>query len=195
MDPNRDNVDCCANAYDDAMLAYKDYHNMIESYFQKNFISNSKYEQGLVIDLHGQSHPENWIELGYVLSVAELNLNVLTKAQKSSISYLGSISPFDYDNLVRGVASLGGIMQNKFNFKAVPSPANPSPKNKNYFNGGFISQTYGSKYTLANRLNAIQIEMPFAMRDDPVYEGYAKKVAECIFDYYVLHNFDKLNIK
>lgn len=91
--------------------------------------------------------------------------------------------------LKRGKVSLGGIMQNKYNLKVVPSPQYPDPGNGNYYNGGFITQKYGNSL---NRLNAIQIELPFAMRDDRVYDMNARLVASCIYEYYAMHNFDKL---
>jgi hypothetical protein len=56
MDPNRDDKDCCQNQIDDCKKAYDDYHEMIIKYFQNDFMMNTLplYEQGLIIDLHGQ---------------------------------------------------------------------------------------------------------------------------------------------
>jgi hypothetical protein len=80
-------------------------------------------------------------------------------------------------------------MENKYALKVVPSPQFPNPGNGNYYNGGFITQKYGNP---SNRLNAIQIELPFAMRDDRVYDINARLVAACIYEYYVIHGFDKI---
>ena len=51
----------------EAVEAWTAYHAFIQS--AKEGISGP----GLLIDIHGQSHPEGWIELGYTLSREQLN--------------------------------------------------------------------------------------------------------------------------
>ena len=198
MDPNRNSIDSCRVQTDDCRLAYNDYHSFIETYFKTNFLNNrqnsklSKYKQGLIIDIHGQSHPENWIELGYYFSLSELNLAVLPNTLSSSVNTLRTLSNYSLEEIIRGQVSLGGIFENKFGLKSVPSPTYPSPRNGNYFQGGYITQTHGSFYPTPYSLNAIQIEFPFYMRDDPDYLNNAKKAASALFDFYWLHSFNKL---
>ena len=135
MDPNRNNIDSCRVATDDCHLAYNDYHSFIETYFKTNFVTGKKtsklsnYKQGLIVDIHGQSHPENWIELGYYFSISELNLAVLPNALSSSVNTLRSLSNYSLEEIIRGQVSLGGIFENKFGLKSVPSPTYPSPRN------------------------------------------------------------------
>ena len=107
MDPNRNETVSCTTQVDDCMIAYTDYHEMIETRFKKEFMqSKSKqiYKRGLVLDIHGQTHVENWVELGYLLSKEQLNtptLNPLT--MKSSIDNLiRHSSPYTMDDLIRG---------------------------------------------------------------------------------------------
>lgn len=192
MDPNRNDMECCASKQEDSYKAYSDYHNMIIKYFRDDFILNGskRYEQGLIIDIHGQSHPEKWIELGYTISTDDLRLvRPLTSSIKSSISWLGSKSIYNYNDIIRGKVSLGGIMQQKYGLKVVPSPDFPDPgKNGNYYNGGFITQKYGS----STRLNAIQIEFPYVMRTDSAYDMNARIIAACIYEFYTVHSLDKV---
>jgi hypothetical protein len=136
---------------------------------------------------------ENWIELGYLLKASQLDSAVLPVTSKSSFNLLASLSGYKLDEIIRGSQSLGGIMQQKYNFNVVPSPANPSPKNASYYSGGYITEAHGSYYSNGYRVNAVQIELPSSMRSDAVYEANGKKIAACLFDFYWTHNFDKFN--
>jgi hypothetical protein len=190
MDPNRNASECCANQRDDSIKAYTDYHSMITNNFKVNFMLNGprSYRQGLIIDIHGQSHPENWIEIGYLLSSSQLN-RTLDKTLRPSVNYLILLNNYDMEGVIRGNLSLGGIMQQKFNLKCVPSPLYPSPNGGNYYSGGFITSAHGSSQTNEYRLNAIQIELPFSMRaNDTAVNLSAKQVAASIFEYYNRHS-------
>ena len=123
MDPNRNTIESCEKANELCTKAYSDYHNFINKDFVHDFLLNGKlkYKQGIMVDIHCQGHPEDWTEIGYLLSDNELNSNNL-KASKSSIQLLASLSSYSFENLVRGDVSIGGILQNKFNLKAIPSP-------------------------------------------------------------------------
>lgn len=148
------------------------------------------------MDIHGQKHPEGWIELGYLLTSTDLsNLNSnLTK--KSSINKLVLLSNQTFDELIRGNNySLGGIIQNKYNFNVVPSPNNPKPSTgANYYSGGFISKNFTSPDRSMYRLNAIQMELPYVLRTNNVVDN-AKKLADCIYEYYVRNSFGNKNSK
>jgi len=106
MDPNR----CPAESYcdEESEIAYKDYHRMIETYFGEQFMLNESkrnFTQGLLIDLHGQCHEENWIELGYLLTSNDLNkdLNTLYAKKKSSLEVLASLTNKSIETLIRGL--------------------------------------------------------------------------------------------
>lgn len=112
----------------------------------------------------------------------------------SSIYNLSKQSDQSYDSLVRGNEfSLGGIMQNRFNFKVVPSPKYPSPCEAKYYKGGFITENYGSLKSLDYRLSAIQLELPTNLRhgtEEEIIEN-SKKLAACIYDFYCKNYLNK----
>ncbi len=193
LDPNRNSVDCCSATNNDGYKAYLEYHNFIKRFEYEFMELNSKgYKQGLLIDLHGQSHPEDWVEIGYLLTEEQFDKTVLTNPSDSSIRLLDAVSPYSFENLIRGSVSLGGILQTQNNVKSIPSPNNKSPgANGNYFTGGFITRTYGSINCKKSRINALQIEAPYFMRDTKNVGNYAKILAKAIYDYYVLHGMDE----
>ena len=102
MDPNRDMDVSCANEVDDCRQAYNDFHFFIKKYFAIDLMgrSSNQYEQGLLIDIHGQTHAEGWIELGYLLSAKELDTKVF--AYQSSIRQMASLSKYSFEDLLRG---------------------------------------------------------------------------------------------
>ena len=115
-------------------------------------------------------------------------------ANQSSINKLASLSNKTFEDLIRGKNnSLGGIIQTKYNFKVVPSPTFPTPNKGNYYNGGFVSQTYSSAQMSAYRLNAIQMELPSDLRHGTVSQIIedSKKLADSIFDFYIINSFQK----
>ena len=64
----------------EAADAWKAYHGFIDK--AKQDIGGP----GLLIDIHGQSHPEGWIELGYTLSQGQLNGKGYTPKDSSIFS-------------------------------------------------------------------------------------------------------------
>ncbi len=102
MDPNRDLTASCSNEIDDCRKAYNNYHDFIQANFHRDLIKNGlfNYEKALLIDIHGQSHPEGWIELGYLLTARELDTEML--ADQSSIRQMASLKEHSFENLIRG---------------------------------------------------------------------------------------------
>lgn len=82
-------------------------------------------------------------------------------------------------------------MQN-YGLDTVPSPAFKSPNGGNYYSGGFITKTYGSKNCPDHRISAIQIELPYHLRKNSAYEKTGTLLANAIFEFYMLHGFDKI---
>lgn len=195
MDPNRDLENCCLNANPDAYTAYKDYHSMIEMCFRKNFLQSNNFAQGLILDIHGNSHEEQWIELGYLLTKSDLENEKLSNSLNTSIRSLASKSYLSLEEMIRGEkVSLGSLIESKSNFKVVPSPGYKSPKGGNYYSGGFITEFHGSFYDISKRLNSIQIELPIWMRTDKYIDLSAKHLARAIFEFYQLHSLNSLMI-
>ena len=168
--------------------------NNLSFLFFKNlfYLDSIHYKQGLLIDIHGQSHPEGWIELGYLLTSSELNStsNLIDPFQKYSLNSLAAKSNYSFEDLIRRNVSLGGIMQLKHNLKVVPSPEYLSPNGGNYYSGGFITKEY-STFSKKARINAIQIESPYSLRVDGAIENYSDKVANSIFEFYTLHKLNE----
>ena len=194
MDPNRNSSECCQNQNDDCHRSYNDYHGLIREQFENAFMINGtrQYEQGLLIDVHGQAHPEKWIELGYMLSSIDLNAETLKRPAISSVRRMAALSEFTFEEIVRGNKSLGGILYNKFNLKVVPSPQYLSPKEGRYYSGGFISWSHGSIRCANHRVSALQIELPRYLRETPNIESTGKTMASAIYEYYMVNKMDKL---
>lgn len=105
MDPNRAPEIACITTTSDCTRAYNDYHWMIETKFFQEYIQAKPqhYSMGLVLDIHGQTHAENWIELGYILSKDELNKQVLDFGKmKSSVDNLISHGRHTMEDIIRG---------------------------------------------------------------------------------------------
>ena len=115
MDPNREPEAALYDNSEDSAIAYNDYHNMIETHFCENLMANDEphFSQGLLIDLHGQSHKENWIELGYLITgknFGKIDLNSIEK--KSSMSLLAGQFDNDLEKIIRGMDRQISIFHN-----------------------------------------------------------------------------------
>ncbi|CAD5125005.1 DgyrCDS13245 [Dimorphilus gyrociliatus] len=157
MDPNRNRQE---GAYDntEALRVYDDYHGFI------NQAKNSINSFGLLLDIHGQSHAELWIELGYLFSREMLNTNDTNPETSSIFSLSKRFKNVTFENLLRGSESYGKLLDD-LSYKTVPSPSYWSPGNGRYFRGGYITQTYGSRNE--GEIDAIQIESPRNLRFTP----------------------------
>jgi len=193
LDPNRNDIDCCSGTNNDGYKAYLEYHNFIKRFEYEFMELNAKdYKQGLLIDLHGQSHIEDWVELGYLLLETQLDRPILNNPSDSSIRLLDAISSYSFESLIRGTVSLGGILQTEFGVKTVPSPVHKSPGVGNYFTGGFITRTYGSINCKRSRINAVQLEASYDMRDNAQITNSARILSKAIYDFYMKHNMKDL---
>lgn len=192
MDPNREPTLACMTQVDDCFIAFTQYHAMIDDNFKRDFVLAKGYDQSLVLDIHGHTHAEDWVEFGYVLTRQQLNSPSLSPStMQSSIDNLVAKSPLSMDELVRGDLSLGGILESLHKIKSIPSPKNPRPNDNNYFTGGYISQVHGSYMNRLQPFSAIQIESPSSLRQTATVDDFARKLADAVFQYYLLHSFDK----
>merc|ERR1719234_1136588 len=134
---------------------YAEYHNYLE-------VAKTEVCRGLFIDLHGQNHQQNSIELGYLYKRAELNSGDLSEFGTSVASLLrrSGLTPAQ---LVVGEGSLGAILE-RSGYQAVPSPRQPGPGDQRYYKGGFITQTHGSSQ--GGEVDAIQMEVPAEIRHE-----------------------------
>jgi hypothetical protein len=150
--------------------------------------------RGLLLDLHGHGHAIARLELGYLLSGADLRLSDQALASKgvmttSSIGRLANdaVSHATPVVLLRGTSSLGALLVRN-GFPSVPSPSDPAPAAADeYFTGGYITERHGSSG--GGTVDAIQIEANRAgVRDTPEnLDRYAAAIVSSALEYLSLH--------
>lgn len=149
------------------------------------FLTTAKSQMtgGLILDIHGQAHPERWIELGYTLSKTSLNSGIFS-ASCSSISHLASqLINVSSESLVAGNRSLGKYIEEQNNsYVCVPSPSHPSPNNGSYYSGGYIIKTFGS--LSSGTADAIQLELPQWVRAAEERPRFCKALARAVMKFW-----------
>ena len=151
--------------------------------------------RGLLIDLHGHAHDVARLELGYLLTDAELRQSDAVLAgsdamRRTSIARLATDSRRLSDRgvgLLRGDNSLGTLLSVS-GYAAVPSAADVAPLvGQGYFNGGYNTSRHGS--VAGGALDAIQIECPFpGVRDTPAARAaFASTLAAAMATYLERH--------
>jgi hypothetical protein len=128
---------------------------------------NAVYEPNRLSLGHG--HPENWIELGYLLDnyTLELSKEELDRGSdkfRTSIRTLSKRYPdIPFSSFLRGHSSLGSRLALTHNLTSTPSQEHPHPhREQKYFAGGYCTQTYGSRN--GGNIDAVQIELPKILR-------------------------------
>lgn len=153
-----------------------------------------------MIDVHGQAHPANLIELGYIMDPSNFNLNVLpdSLASTSSLNKLKQLSSQSLEELIRGnTYSFGALLYKNAGYQSVPSPNFKSASSDPfYYNGGPITYMYttNSQYNQF-KLAGFQMELPTLLRNgtNDTLVSIGKNLASCIYDYYYINSFDKTN--
>ncbi|XP_063287722.1 uncharacterized protein LOC134572596 isoform X1 [Pelobates fuscus] len=175
LDPNRDK-DEAAFGIPEAEQAWDDFMNFIG-------LAKSQMSTGLLIDIHGQAHPEQWIELGYLISMSNLDSGKFSAADSSIYSLSKQLTDISFDTLLRGSRSLGKFIEEQNGkYICVPSPTNPAPNGGNYFSGGYIVSTHGSK--LKGQVDAIQIELPRWIRESTERPRFSIALAKALLNFY-----------
>ena len=182
LDANRE-IKEAAFGNEAAENAWRLYHQKIKD--ARNAIKGN----GIVLDMHGQSHKEGWIELGYLIYSKYLDRLDNGMSKKSSIKTLTQragdmMPPVSFIELISGNASLGGYLQ-KEEYSVVPSPSNLSPNGGGYYSGGYITRAYGS--LSGGAIDAIQIESPRTLRGRYNGPDYAKHLASAIYEFTKLY--------
>jgi N-formylglutamate amidohydrolase len=156
LDANRE-IQEAAQGNKEATKIYNTFHFAIQTSIEE---VNKKFKQGLYIDLHGHSHPNNYIEFGYLLSNDILKLSnkeIETFKELSSIKNLSNSSKENFVQQIKGKNSLSGLMATK-GYKSIPSFDIPYALDDKYFKGAFSTKQYGSYY--GGNINSIQVEFP-----------------------------------
>ncbi len=187
LDANRE-IGEAAQGNATAETAWREFHEFIEA--AKDAVLDG-FGRGLYIDLHGHGHDNQRLELGYLLSAADLErsdalLDDAGLVAKSSIRALVGQSSAGFVELVRGTTSMGGLL-GPLGFPTVPGPAQPNPGGEPYFTGGYNTQRHGSRD--GGAISAIQIEMNYiGVRDsEGSRAAFASALAEALEVYMSAH--------
>lgn len=175
LDANRD-VDeaSCGNAA--ATVAWEEWHSFIEIAKSASIAASGR---GWLEDLHGHGHDVQRLELGYLLTNAELDLpdSLLEGLEASSSVRQLSLddSATTFAQLLRGPASLGALFAAE-GYPAIPSPADPMSLGADYFDGGYNARRHGC--VESGEICAVQIEANrIGVRDsDENVERFAEAV-------------------
>ncbi len=201
---DRQKIDCNREIIEGAqgnantILAWNEYHTFIQIAKQAVISSTGR---GLLIDLHGQGHSIQRLEIGYNTDTGDLFKSTLTSSDRydSSIRELGERSRLTFDQLVRGDLSLGTLMQSR-GYPSVPSTTNLNQGTVNgvynpYFTGGYTVEIYGSKGSNSGAFNAIQIECNYTgVRDSSSNRAaFASALTDALDIYFPLHVGMKLS--
>ncbi len=199
---DRDKIDC-NRAVDEgaqgkpaAVTAWTEFQNFI------NVSSNTvitNFGRGFYIDQHGQGHPEQRLELGYLLDKYDLTntdarLDIVSSYKNSSsIRTLANsvVTSNTFSKLLRGTNSFGEWMVAE-GFPSTPSFTTPAPfpnpsAATSFFDGGYNTAVHGSDG--GGPLSALQIEANYTgVRDTSsnrtVYAQALARVMERYFSYY-----------
>lgn len=193
IDCNRNIADgACGNA--EAEIAWTEFHQFIET--AQETAQAAYDDKAIYFDLHGHGHILQRLELGYVLTGAQLGLsdNVLNTTEyieQSSIQNLvnQNVNGYTHAQLLRGDFALGTLMAQS-GYPSVPSQQTPNPGSLNpYFNGGYNTANY-TCYTPGKTINGFQLECNFMnVRDTPNHrKAFADTLASVLLTFLDHHH-------
>ena len=175
LDPNRPLAEAaCGDP--EAEIAYGEWHAFIDAAKEAVLQSTGK---GWYMDMHGHGHVIQRLEIGYLLSAAQLDLPDAeldanpALEDTSSVRTISRESPATFSELLRGPESLGSLYAAE-GFPALPSAGDPRPSGSPYFSGGDDTRRHGCGAEAASfggsaggNICGVQIEANFAgVRDD-----------------------------
>lgn len=187
LDANRD-VDEAAQGNIDAETAYMEYFDFVRT---STTALQSDCGVGVVFDIHGHAHPEQLVELGYLVSgstlgktTAELNaIDTSTTSMASLLDQPITAAGSTLTQVLRGSAALGTLLEEQ-GVDSVPSRGITHPTGS-YFSGGYTTRIIGTDMDGdAGGVDAIQIEMPSDLRADDTFDEAASKLAAAIVDFF-----------
>lgn len=184
LDANREIVEA-AQGSPEAERAWREYHASIE---RARAVVTERFGRGLYVDLHGQSHPQDWIEWGYALSgrdLAKSDRELEKIAARSSIRELASRRDRTLAELLRGPRSLGGLAE-ALGHVSVPGPTHPHPDGADYFSGGYSTKRHGSR--AGGKIDGVQLELPRSLRRERhARERVARDLAQVFTEFLRAH--------
>ena len=183
VDQNREMVEgTCGN--EKMEKPWKQFHHYIDSALS---LAVGKYGNSVYIDLHGHGHPNQRLELGYLLKAEHLvdldkTLNDDSVSKKTSLNNLLVSKPVLLEDLLIGDNAFGSLIADK-GFAAVPSKQDKAPLvSERFFNGGYNTSYYTSpKYP---HVFGFQIESNYKGVRDPLGRPlFAAAFSETILTY------------
>lgn len=156
------------------------------------YIDDAKAAVGgpaLYFDIHGHGHSVQQVELGYLISGADLDNNNLNSTT-SSIRSLDTRYPnIEFNTLLRGEYSFGDFIVEE-GFPVVPAPGTGGPEGLPYFYGlnAYNTQRHGSR--AEGVVDAIQIESCRDHRSDTIRPAYVRAIARAIYNFRTLYYGD-----
>lgn len=144
LDANRNLLEgACGDA--EAQVAWNEFQDYLTA--ARNAVTTA-HGKGWYMDMHGHGHEFQRLELGYLLSDAQLDRSNATldaaKAYEdtSTIKTMSEHAAISFSALLRGPSSLGTLYANN-GFPSVPSSAYPSAASgEAYFSGGYNTQRH-----------------------------------------------------
>ncbi|MDH3458373.1 MAG: N-formylglutamate amidohydrolase, partial [Gemmatimonadota bacterium] len=167
---------------------WTEYHAFIDTAKARTTIT---FGGGLYLDMHGHGHEVQRLELGYLLTGAELALTDAALEAgayetESSVRALVARSDSSFANIVRGAVSLGGLLAAR-GYRTVPSPAELDPGGAPYYSGGYSTARHGSRD--GGSVSAIQVEANWeGVRDTQAgIQAFADSLASALVAYFEVH--------
>ncbi len=183
LDPNRE-VKEAAQGNPDAVQAWKEYHTFIE---KAREAAVKQHGIAFLIDMHGQSHKGERVELGYMHAPKELSqaTEVVNSAEfiaKGSLALLVQKSGLSYTEVLHGPRSMGALLATR-GYRSTPSPQMPVP-DEPYFKGGYTVARHCTDSTTGFQLEANRSRI----RDTPANRlKFAQACAAALEEYLAAH--------
>jgi hypothetical protein len=183
LDPNRE-VKEAAQGNPDAIQAWEEYHGFIE---QAREAVVRQHGLAFLIDLHGQNHPGERVELGCLHAPSELAqppelLNSAAFIEKGSLALLVKKSGLSYNEVLHGPRSMGALLAVK-GYRSTPSPQMPVP-DEPFFSGGYTVARHCKGTTTGLQVEVNRIRL----RDTPANRAkFAEAFASVLQDYLAAH--------
>ncbi len=187
LDANRDLPEA-AQGQADAVRGWREFHAWTEAAMAA---VRAQHPRGFYVDVHGHGHDIQRLELGYLLSSADLAqedavLDTPALVAKSSLREMAGWTGVPHHALVRGPASLGALYESE-GYPAVPSPSDPHPAGAPYFTGGYNTRRYGCSE--GGTICGFQLEANrIGVRDSPAaLQAFAAASARVLAQFMALH--------
>jgi hypothetical protein len=150
------------------------------------------HPSALLIDLHGHGHAIARLELGYLISRANLQLPDSTLSMLLPVSSIARLDTATVSGdsgaaLLRGARALGTRFTDA-GFESVPSANQPAPGTADpFFSGGYNTERHGSRF--GGAVDAVQIECYYTgLRDTAVARtAFAEAFVTVMLQYFADH--------